>query len=335
MGDHALWEETMADNSQLTPGGIRAAHALIAPHILRTPLLRADILDEAAGGRVFCKAECLQLTGSFKIRGALNHILSLTAEEKAAGVIAYSSGNHAQGVARAAKIAGVPAAIVMPADAPLAKRERTARDGAEIILYDRETESREGIGGKLAEERGARLVPPFDHSLTIVGQGTAGLELAEDIPEAPDQVLVCCSGGGLAAGIGLAVGSRFPDAEIIVVEPEGFGDTGLSLAEGRRRTNERLSGSICDALLAPTPGEVTLPVLQRLGARGVTVTDEEALVAMAFAMRELRVVLEPGGAVALAAVLSGKVKTKGRSSALILSGGNADEAVLTAALKKK
>ncbi|MCQ8183916.1 threonine ammonia-lyase [Parvularcula maris] len=323
----------MTDNSELSLLMIEEAHRLIAPHILRTPLLRADALDEAAGGRVYCKAECLQLTGSFKLRGALNHLLSLTEEERHKGVVAYSSGNHAQGVARAAKIAGAPAAIVMPADAPLAKRERTARDGAEVILYDRETESREEIGAKLAAERGAKLVPPYDHPLTMAGQGTAGLELAEDIPDAPDQVLICCSGGGLAAGIGTAVRASYPNAEIITVEPEGFGDMAATLESGERRRNPAKGGSICDALLVETPGELTLPVLQTLGARGVTVTDDDALAAMAFAMRELRVVLEPGGAVALAAVLSGKVQTKGRTTALILSGGNADPELLLQALK--
>jgi threonine dehydratase len=200
-----LWEEKMADNSELSFQTIEEAHRRIAPHVLRTPLLRADALDAALGGRAYAKAECLQLTGSFKLRGALNHLLSLTPEERHNGVVAYSSGNHAQGVARAAKIAGAPAAIVMPADAPAAKKERTARDGAEIILYDRDTESREEIGARLAKERGAKLVPPYDHPLTMAGQGTAGLELAEDIPQPPDQVLICCSGGGLAAGIGLAV----------------------------------------------------------------------------------------------------------------------------------
>lgn len=322
----------MADNPLVTLADIEAAKARIAGHILRTPALRADALDAIAGGQVFAKAECLQGTGSFKLRGALNHILSLTEEEKPRGVVAYSSGNHAQGVARAAKLAGVPAVIVMPADAPEAKRERTARDGAEVVLYDRETESREEIGGAIAKERGAKLVPPFDHPLTIAGQGTAGLEINEQVEGSIDQVLVCASGGGLASGVGIAVRSRHPDAEIVVVEPSGFDDLSRSLASGARQTNTRRGGSICDALLVETPGEITLPLLRDLGARGVTVSDDEALAAMAFAVRELKVVLEPGGAVALAAILNERVATKGRRTAILLSGGNADPAMLTRAL---
>lgn len=322
----------MTDNAPVTLADIKAAHARIAPHILRTPILRADALDAKAGGRVHAKAECLQGTGSFKLRGALNHVLSMGAEEKASGVVAYSSGNHAQGVARAARIAGVPAAIVMPADAPEAKRRRTARDGAEVILYDRERESREAIAAALAEERGARLIPPFDHPLTVAGQGTVGLELAEDAPDRLDQVLVCASGGGLAAGVGLAVRARFPEAEIIVVEPEGFDDLARSLRSGVPQRNERRGGSICDALLVETPGTIPLQLLMAMGARGVTVSDAEALSAMAFALDELKVVLEPGGAVALAAVLAGRVPTAGRSTGVILSGGNADPALLQRAL---
>ncbi|GGY45820.1 threonine ammonia-lyase [Parvularcula lutaonensis] len=324
----------MADNAPVTLADLEAAHRRIAPYILRTPLLRCDALDEVAKGRVLAKAECLQGTGSFKLRGGLNHILSLTEDEKARGVVAYSSGNHAQGVARAAKMAGVPAAIVMPADAPEAKRTRTARDGAEVILYDRENESREEIGARLAEERGAKLVPPFDHPLTVAGQGTAGLELAEDMEGPIDQVVICASGGGLAAGIGIAVRASYPDAEIIVVEPEGFDDLGRSLATGERQANTQRGGSICDALLVEMPGAIPFDILRGLDARGVTVSDDEALSAMAFALHELKVVVEPGGAVALAAVLNGKVDTASRSTAIILSGGNADPSTLARALKE-
>lgn len=324
----------MTDNQSVTLDDIEAAAGRIAPHVLRTPILRADALDELAGGQVLCKAECLQGTGSFKLRGALNHILSLTEDEKIRGVVAYSSGNHAQGVARAAKLAGVPAVIVMPADAPEAKRERTERDGAEVVLYDRETESREEIGQAIAEERGAKLVPPFDHPLTIAGQGTAGLELAEDVDAPLDQVLICCSGGGLAAGMGIAIRARHPEAKIITVEPEGFDDMARSLASGNRERNERRGGSICDALMVETPGAITLPLLGAMNARGVTVSDDEALAAIAFAAQEMKVVLEPGGAVALAAVVARKVETRGKTTALVLSGGNADAAILAQALNR-
>ncbi|NNU15638.1 threonine/serine dehydratase [Parvularcula sp. ZS-1/3] len=323
----------MADNASVTIEDIRAAEKRLAGRVVRTPVLSAPALDEAAGGRILAKAENLQGTGSFKLRGGLNHVLSLTEEEKTRGVVAYSSGNHAQGVARAAKLADVPAAIVMPADAPEAKRERTARDGAEVILYDRETESREEIAGRLAKERGAKLIPPFDHPLTIAGQGTAGLELTEQAAEPIGQLIVCCSGGGLASGMGLAVREAYPDCEIVVVEPEGFDDMARSLASEQLETNTRRGGSICDALLVETPGHLTLPILRSLDAKAVTVTDEEALAAMAFALTELKTVVEPGGAVALAAVLTGKVPTKGRTTAITLSGGNADPAMLLRALK--
>ncbi len=324
----------MSDNVSPTIAEIRAAHERIGPHIVRTPLLRADVLDEAVGGSVFCKAECLQGTGSFKLRGALNHMLSLSEDEKKRGVVAYSSGNHAQGVARAAKIVGVHAAIVMPSDAPEAKRVRTARDGAEVILYDREKESREEIGAALAKDRDAKLIPPYDHVVTMAGQATAGIEIAEDMPGPVDQVVICCGGGGLAAGITLAVHASYPDAQIVVAEPEDFDDFGRSLVLGERVANERLTGSICDAVLTPTPGELTFPILQRAGAIGAVVSDEEALDAIAFAMKELKVTLEPGGAVALAAVLSGKVDTKGKRTAVTLSGGNADLTILSRALAR-
>jgi threonine dehydratase len=316
----------------VTIDDIRAAADRIAGGVRRTPLLQPDDLARRTGGGIFLKAECLQETGSFKLRGALNQVLSLNRDERTRGVVAYSSGNHAQGVARAARRARVPAAIVMPADAPEAKIERTRQDGAEVILYDRERESREEIGRKLAEDRGAKLIPPYDHPLTIAGQGTAGLEIAEDAGGRIDQVLLCCSGGGLAAGVGLALRDSCPDAEIIVVEPEGFEDFGRSLEQGVRVRNERLGGSICDALLVPTPGELTFPILSSLKARGVAVSDREAMAAMRYALLELKLVLEPGGAVALAALLEGRVETRNRRTAVLLSGGNTDPASLAEAL---
>ena len=316
----------------ITPDDIRAAAYRIAPYVIRTPLLRSPRLDARVGGRLFLKAECLQVTGSFKLRGATNAVRQLPGGTL--GVVAYSSGNHAQAVALAAREAGLPAIIVMPADAPAAKRERTAGYGAEVILYDRQAESREAIGEEIAEARGYALVPPYDHPHTMAGQGTAGLEAADDLAAmgvTPDAVLVCCSGGGLAAGVGVALRERFPGCAVVTVEPEGFDDTARSLARGERVRNGESAGSVCDALLVPTPGALTFPVLRDLGARGVAVSDAAALRAVRTGAEELRVVLEPGGAVALAAALEGAVQTAGRTLLVILSGGNADLGGETAA----
>jgi threonine dehydratase len=318
----------------VTAEDIAAAAARIAGQVAETPLLRSPRLDEAVGGTLLLKAECLQVTGSFKLRGAANAVAVLPAGTR--GVVAYSSGNHAQAVALAARRRGLPSVIVMPVDAPRAKRERTAAYGAEVVLYDRLTQSREAIGTRLAEERGLALVPPYDHPPTIAGQGTAGLEAARQARAMGltiDQVLVCCSGGGLAAGMGLALRQAFPACEIVTVEPRGFDDTARSLAAGKRLRNEPGPASLCDALLVPEPGTVTFPILQALGARGVCVTDEEAMAAVRTGLSELRVVLEPGGAVALAAALAGKVETRGRTTLVVLSGGNADEETLLAALR--
>lgn len=314
---------------------LRAAAERLRPHLNRTPLLRTAVLDEHCQGQVFLKPECLQLTGSFKIRGALNRLLQLSDAEKAAGVVAYSSGNHAQGVALAAKIAGVHATIVMPADAPAVKVARTKRSGAEVVPYDRYTESREEIGQALAAKRGCVLVPPFDDPHVIAGQGTAGLEVAADLArlgQGLDQLLVCCSGGGLAAGMGVAMAAEMPGAQLYTVEPDGFDDTQRSLMAGQPLSNPPGGGSICDALLVERPGDITLPILCGLSAKGVTVSDEEVLVAMKFAFDELRVVVEPGGAVALAAILFGHVPTKGKTTVATLSGGNVDLALFNDAM---
>ena len=323
------------DQSLVTYEDIHAAANRLAPHINRTPLLRSPLLDMRARGYVFLKAENLQLTGSFKIRGALNRMLQLTDQERRSGVVAYSSGNHAQGVAMAAKIAGVSAKIVMPEDAPVVKRERTRRLGAEIVPYDRYTESREDIARELAEREGAVLIPPFDDPYVIAGQGTVGLEIAEDLAtygSDVDQVLVCCSGGGLASGIGLAMQEHHPHAEMVIVEPNGFDDVKRSLVAGTRVTNAPGDTSLCDALLIQTPGAITFPIMQSLEMRGISVADREAMGAIRFAVDELRCVLEPGGAVALASVLYGQAETKGRRTVAILSGGNIDTEVLHQAL---
>ena len=306
----------------VTNGDIEEAARRIEGLVVRTPLLASPRLNEAVGGRLLFKAECLQTTGSFKLRGASNAVARL--DPDCPGVVAYSSGNHAQAVALAARRAGLPAAIVMPADAPAAKRERTAGFGAEVILYDRTAESREAIGEALAAERGYALIPPFDFAPTVAGQGTAGLEAAgrcEAMGLVPDRLLVCCSGGGLAAGMGTALRARFPACEIVTVEPEGHDDAARSFAAGTRLSNDGAPASVCDALMASRLGDLPWSILTRLGARGAVVTDDAALRAVAVAARELRVVLEPGGAVALASALGGGA-VRGGTTLVVLSGGN-------------
>ncbi len=292
-----------------------------------TPLVRSDALDAAAGGRVFVKAECLQRTGSFKFRGAYNRLSRLGADERRSGVVAFSSGNHGQGVAAAARLLGLPAAIVMPSDAPRMKLEATAAQGAEIVLYDRRTQSREPIAQALAEARGAVLVPSFDDFHVIAGQGTVGLEAARRLQAlgAPADLLLCpASGGGLIAGIGLAFETLSPATRLYAVEPEGFEDHRLSLERGERTRVQGAHASVCDALLAPEPGEMTFALNQPRLSGAVAVSDPEALSAMAFAFRHLKLVLEPGGAVALAAALAGRPALQGRTVLVIASGGNVD-----------
>lgn len=300
-----------------------------------TPLLAGTALDGLTGGRVLLKLEPLQVTGSFKVRGAYNALDAIEPARRGAGVVAFSSGNHAQGVAWAARRLGMPAAIVMPADAPRMKLENTRALGAEVITYDRLTGSREAIAGELAESRGARLVPSFDDPQVIAGQGTAGLELMNQAGELgliPDQVLVCCSGGGLVSGCAIAIREVAPHCRIYTVEPEGHDDARRSLASGRRERNPPGGSSLCDALLAPSPGELTFPIMRSLLAGGLAVSDHEVLTAMAWAWRELKLVVEPGGAVALAAVLAGRIECRDRVTAVVISGGNVDPATFSAAL---
>ncbi|HLG52674.1 MAG TPA: threonine/serine dehydratase [Steroidobacteraceae bacterium] len=315
---------------------VGAAAARLAGVARRTPLLAGTPLDDLAGGRVLLKVESLQHTGSFKIRGAYNRLVQLGPQERAAGVVAFSSGNHAQGVAAAARMLGIHAAIVMPADAPIAKLEGTRTLGAEIILYDRDRESREAIASRLASERGATLVPAFDDPHIIAGQGTVGLELmtqAREFDATPDQVLIGCSGGGLASGSALAIRELSPNTEVLCVEPEDYDDTRRSLAAGHRVTIAPERRSICDALLSPSPGVLAFALMRRLLTGGVTVTDAEVQAAMVWAFRHLRLVVEPGGAVALAAVLAGKVVTRGRTTAIVISGGNVDPAAFLEAFR--
>jgi threonine dehydratase len=310
-----------------TAADIAAAAKRLAGVAVRTPLFNAAVLDDLLGARVFLKAETLQRTGSFKFRGAYNKISSISQDKRAAGVVAYSSGNHAQGVASAAKLLGLRATIVMPADAPRAKRERTKALGAEVVLYDRDTEDRAAIARKLVDERGATLVPPYDDPLIIAGQGTIGAEIVEDLARlelVPDIVVVGASGGGLAAGISLGVKARVPGAKFYTVEPEGFDDTARSFVSGQREHNERMSGSICDALMSNTPGELTFPITSKLIGQGIVVSDAEAGRAVRYAFEELKLVVEPGGAIGLAALLAGKLDVKGKVVVGILSGGNVD-----------
>ena len=298
-----------------------------------TPLFSSDELDAAAAGTVLLKAENLQLTGSFKIRGAYNLMSRLPREEAAKGVVAWSSGNHAQGVAAAGSLLGIRTAIVMPEDAPALKLENTRRLGGEAILYDRYREDREAIARKLAAERGAALVPSYDHADIIAGQGTVGLELMRQCEEqgrVPDQVLIPCGGGGLSAGSAVAIRDLSPATSVHPVEPEGFDDTRRSLAAGERLSNDPSARSICDALQAGTPGAMTFPINQRLLAEGLVVSDDDVREAMRFAFRHLKLVLEPGGAVALAAVLAGRIETRDRVTVVVLSGGNVDPATFAA-----
>ncbi|MFN3351646.1 threonine/serine dehydratase [Pseudorhodoplanes sp.] len=311
----------------ISPADIDTAASRIEGVAVRTPLIRSPLLDERVGARVFLKAETLQRMGSFKFRGAFNRCAAIPPEGRKAGVVAYSSGNHAQGVAAAAKLLGMPAVIVMPADAPRPKRERTAALGAEVVLYDRAREDRAAIAREIAERRGAVIVPPFDDPMVIAGQGTIGREIVEDLSAlglSPDVVVVGCSGGGLAAGISLAIKTAVPGADLYTAEPEGFDDMARSFVTGHRERNAQMSGTICDALMSNTPGELTFPIARRLIGKGVTASDAEVEAAVAFAWRELKLVVEPGGAIGLAALLSGRPEVKGKTVVAILSGGNVD-----------
>ncbi len=308
---------------------IEAASERLAGQAVVTPLLESPLLNARTGGRVLIKPENLQRTGSFKFRGAYNTISSLTPAEQAAGVIAYSSGNHAQGVAAAAQLLSVKATIIMPNDAPAIKIANTKFYGAEVVHYDRYTESREDMAANLAEDTGAVLIRPYDDPRIIAGQGTTGLEIARQcqaIGAIPDAVLLCCGGGGLTAGSAIAVNAHFPDAALYAIEPEDFDDTARSFASGRRETIREDARSICDALLTQSPGEMTFAIMQQLLTGVLTVSDDEALAAMKVAFSDLKLVAEPGGAVALAATLSGKIESRDRTVVAVISGGNVDPA---------
>jgi len=314
-------------HATVSSADIDAAAKVIAPFAVRTPLLLPPVLCDRLGAKVFLKPEVLQRTGSFKFRGAFNKLASIPESERKGGVVAFSSGNHAQGVAAAAKILNMPATIVMPMDSPLLKRERTRSFGAEVVLYDRDREDREAIARDIAGKNGATLVPPYDDPKVIAGQGTIGREICEDLAAlgiTPDIVVAPVSGGGLIAGVATAVKSRFPQAQVMSAEPEAFDDHARSLRAGRREAHGTRGRTICDALMAAIPGEITFAINGKLLSKGVTATDAEVGAAVAFAFRELKLVVEPGGAIGLAALLAGRIEARGKTIVIVLSGGNVD-----------
>jgi threonine dehydratase len=311
----------------VTAADIHSAAATIAAFAVRTPLLSSPALDERLGARVFLKPEMLQRTGSFKFRGAFNKLSSIPAADRSGGVVAFSSGNHAQGVAAAAKILNMPATIVMPSDAPLLKRERTKAYGAEVVLYDRDREDREAIARKIADARKATMVPPYDDPFVIAGQGTVGEEIADDLAAlsvTPDLVIAPASGGGLVAGVATAIKARYPNAMVMSAEPRDFDDHARSLRAGKREAHNAKGRTICDALMASMPGVITFGINSRLLAQGLEASDEEVGDAVRFAFRELKLTVEPGGAVGLASLLAGRPDVRGKNVVIVLSGGNVD-----------
>ena len=314
---------------------IRVANDRLMGHKLVTPLLSSPFLDEIAGKRVFVKPECLQHTGSFKYRGAFSAVSALPEETRAKGVIAFSSGNHAQGVALAARQHGISSVIIMPADAPKTKIDNTRALGAEVVLYDREHEDRDEIGARISRERNLTLIKPFDEPEVIAGQGTCGLEIAEQAAElgiTVADVLVCCGGGGLTSGIALALEQDAPNMRVRPVEPEGFDDVCRSLISGKIERNPTTLGSLCDAIVTLSPGRLTFPIMQRLCHAGITVTEEQALHAVQLAHDRLKITVEPGGAVALAAALFHGDQITSDCLIAVASGGNVDRDVFERAL---
>jgi threonine dehydratase len=307
---------------------VKAAAERLRGRIVLTPLLDYPLISERLGFRLLIKAETLQITGSFKFRGASNRLLAAKAADPAVrAVVAFSSGNHAQGVAAAAKLLGFKATIVMPSDAPAIKVANTRGFGANVVLYERHKEDREAIARGIATKEGALIVPPYDDPFIIAGQGTIGLEIcaqAAALSVTPDVVLAPCSGGGLIAGIALAVKEQHPQAAIYAAEPAGFDDLARSLAAGERLGNTPSKPSICDALMAERPGALTFPIHQRLLAGSKAVSDDQVLDAMNFALRHLKLVVEPGGAAALAAAWAMRRELAGKTVVVVCSGGNAD-----------
>ena len=314
---------------------VLAASQRIAPFAVRTPLLTAPRLNQALGGTLLVKAEPLQVTGSFKFRGACNSVQMLSNDVKT--VVAWSSGNHAQAVAYAARTRGLKAFIVMPEDAPAAKIIGTKELGGEVITYDRYSESREGIGDALATEHNAAVIPPYDYLPTIAGQGTIGIEIAQQLDEmgmTADQLICCTGGGGLLAGLALGLHHHKPDVKIYGAEPEGFDDFKRSLDKGERVGNDPNNRSICDAIVTPMPGEMTFPINQDHVTDGLVVSDDDVLDAMAIAYKHLKIIIEPGGAVALAAALKQKIDITGKTTVVVASGGNVDKEMFDRALAR-
>lgn len=314
-------------SDKVSAEGVRRAAARLQGHAVVTPLLESEALNERVCGRVLMKAEVLQHCGSFKFRGAYNRVAQLTPAERKRGVLAWSSGNHAQGVARAARMFDTPATIVMPSDAPALKMEKVKAYGAEIITYDRYTEDREAIGRPLAEERGLALAPSYDHVDIIEGQGTLALEAAEQgaaIGARFDAFIIPCGGGGMTAGCATILEEVSPQTDVWIAEPEGFAETWASIRAGKRLEADITQKTICDAIATPTPGKLTFPIMQRLVRGGAELDEGEIKAAIVFAFKELKLVLEPGGAAALAAVLAGKLNARGKTIGVVLSGGNID-----------
>lgn len=327
---------SQAPNFPVSIQAIEQAADRLRDVAIRTPMLESPYLNEMAGRRVLVKAEVLQRTGSFKFRGAWNAISALDAQIRSRGVIAYSSGNHAQGIAHAASLHRIPATVVMPLDSPVLKLQNTRALGANVVTYDRAGgESREAVGEALAAEHGLTLIRPYDEPMVIAGQGTCGLEIAQqaaDLGVTEADVLVCCGGGGLSAGIAIALHSVAPALRVRPVEPEAADDTCRSLIEGKRLANDGTPDTFCDAIVTPMPGVLTFPVLQRLAGPGLSVSDEAVLAAMGQSLMRLKLVVEPGGAVALAAALE-SANTQGDAVICVLTGGNVDEQWLAAAIR--
>ena len=305
--------------------------------VVETPLLEVTDLSEAIGGRFFVKCENLQRTGSFKLRGGMNALASLSPEDLAKGVVAYSSGNHAQGVAAAARHFGISATIIMPEDAPVIKKDNTKALGANVVSYDRYSESREELGQKIQAETGAILIPPYDYLPTMIGQGTTAIEVTNQLRAkglSLDTAIICCGGGGLAGGSALVYNTTFPDAQVWAAEPETHDDTARSLRAGKRLSNDPEARSICDAIVTPTPGGVTFPVLQACGVEGRSASDEDVLDAVGFAAKRMKLLVEPGGAIALAVGRTHVAQLQGQTVVAYLSGGNIDPEMLARAITR-